>query len=63
MGHGDDVGQVELALGILVVQTRQPAAQLAIREVNTGVLVANGGTVKKILHPEEKEGTEKKEEK
>ncbi len=41
--HGDHVGQVELALGILVVQTGEPAAQLtAIGHQHAGVHLTNG---------------------
>ena len=43
VGHGNDVGQIELALGILVVQTRQPAAQLAaVGHQHASVHLADG---------------------
>ncbi len=43
MGHGDHVGQIELALGILVVQTGEPAAQLAtVGHQHAGVHFADG---------------------
>ncbi|MNZ15789.1 hypothetical protein D3C78_327460 [compost metagenome] len=43
MGHGDHVGEIELPLGVLVVQTGQPATQLgAIGHQHTGIHLADG---------------------